>query len=45
VVVKEENDEDAQSKNWKDNEVYTLIEIRGKMEEEFLKNERNKVNP
>jgi hypothetical protein len=32
VVVKEEIDEDAPSKNLDDNEVYTLNAIRGEME-------------
>jgi hypothetical protein len=39
--VKEENDKDAPSKNWKDTEVHTLIAIcGGEMEVEFLRNSK-----
>ena len=37
-LVKEEDDEDAPSKNWEDSEVHTLIVICDKMEAYFLKN-------
>jgi hypothetical protein len=40
LVVKEENDEDALSKNWEDSEVHTLIVIHGEMEARFLKNSK-----
>ena len=35
MVVAEENDEDAPSKNWEESEVYTLITIHNKMEAIF----------